>query len=208
MNLAEPMLSVIPSVTGSVLAALARTSESVSGRALEARVKPRASHRGVQEALRGLVHAGIVERVDKGRVALYSLNRAHLAASAITELARLRDEFVDRITLEIKEWQVAPRTVAIFGSFARGEGDAESDIDIFVVRKSSVARDDDKWRDQLGRLNQHVLQLTGNPLRVIELSEAELEEEFAREEPYLDAAIRESITLAGSPLARLRRGVT
>jgi predicted nucleotidyltransferase len=204
MDLAEPMLSVTPSVTGSVLAALARTSQSVTGRALEGRVKPPASHRGVQEALRKLVRSGIVDRVDKGGAALYSLNREHLAAPAILQLARLRDELLDRVAAEIGGWSVAPQSVALFGSFARGEGDADSDIDMLVVRSETVARDDESWREQLARLNQHVLAWTGNPLRVIELSVAEFNQELAHEEPYLSAAIRDGITVGGSPLAHLR----
>jgi predicted nucleotidyltransferase len=208
MNLAEPMLSVVPSVTGSVLAALARTTESVTGRALEGRVKPRASHRGVQVALGRLVRAGIVRRVDKGGAALYSLNRGHLAAPAIVELSRLRDQLFDRMAEEVGEWQVAPRSVAVFGSLARGEGDTESDIDLLVVRPASVEREDPAWREQLVKLNERVWEWTGNPLRVIELSEVEFDQELANHEPYLDAAIPESITVAGTPLARLRKVAT
>lgn len=204
MNLSEPALSVIPSVTGSVLAALARSTESMSGRALEERLKPKASHRGVQEALRRLVEAGIVHRVDKGGAALYSLNRAHLAASAIGQLARLRDELLNRMRNAISEWTVSPHASVLFGSLARGEGGPESDIDLLIIRPDLVERTNTRWRDQLVELNKDVWEWTGNPLRVIELSEAELQSESKMGEAYLDSASREGITLTGIPLSRLR----
>src|ERR1700753_910080 len=124
MDLSEPIRSVVPSVTGSVLGVLARAGEAQTGRDIERRVKPVVSHRGVQNSLDGLVEAGLVERVDKGRAALYSLNPDHVAAGAIVSLASMRTEVFERITTAVKSWKIRPRSVTVFGSMARGDGDA------------------------------------------------------------------------------------
>lgn len=206
MDLREPIRSVIPSVTGSVLAALARAAEPLTGRELEQRVKPAASHRGVQLALKGLVDGGIVERVDKGRAALYSLNRDHVAAPAIVALASMRDAVFARMKDAIGSWEPKARNVTVFGSFARGDAGVAGDIDLLVVRRNDF--DDDAASDrQLAELTANVQRWSGNPLRAIVLTEDELAEQFAAREAYLEAAAAEGITLIGTPLRRMRASV-
>lgn len=202
MDLGEPIRSVIPSVTGSVLAVLARTVEPLTGREIAQRVKPAASHRGVQLALEGLVKSGVVDRVDKGRAALFSLNRDHVAAAAIVELASMRDAVLARIKDAISHWKTKARSATVFGSFARGDGTAASDIDLLVVRPDDLD-DEAGWDRQLAELTAGVQRWSGNPLRAVVLSERELGDQLAAREAYLEAAASEGITVAGTPLRRM-----
>jgi predicted nucleotidyltransferase len=206
MDLGQPIRSVIPSITGSVLAVLARTNEPLTGRELEAHVKPTASHRGVQLALEGLVSAGVVDRVTKGRSALYTLNREHVATDGIVALASMRDGLLRRMKSAIGAWKVKVQSATLFGSFARGDGGPASDIDLLLVRRDAVGSDD-MWDQQLAQLSSDVLRWSGNPLRTIVLTELQLVEEFGADEAYLNSAAREGIALVGTPLRRLRATV-
>lgn len=202
MNLTEPMLSVVPGVTGSVLAVLARTTEPLTGRAVAQLVKPAASQRGVANVLALLVDAGVVDRADKGSSALYTLNRDHVAASALTELAELRQLVINRLANAIASWTPAPASATIFGSFARGEGGGSSDIDLLLVRPSGAHED---WASNAAMLTSEVLRWTGNPLNIIDIPIADLG--MFRDEAFIKNAGAEGTTVAGEPLRKLlRRG--
>ena len=43
---------------------------------------------------------------------------------------------LDAMRAEIASWQTEPVTALCFGSFARGEGDEDSDVDLLLVRPS------------------------------------------------------------------------
>jgi len=94
----------------------------------------RASDAGVRRVLERLVEQGIVTADRSHRFPLYVLNRDHVAARYIESLARLRGDVVDRIRGELEQWTTPPLHASLFGSFARGEADEASDIDILLVR--------------------------------------------------------------------------
>ncbi|WP_159440528.1 nucleotidyltransferase domain-containing protein [Tersicoccus phoenicis] len=74
-----------------------------------------------------------------GRASLYRLNREHLAAPAIIELARLGDTLRERIAERIEGWAEQPVYAALFGSGARGEMTAASDLDLFILRSGGAS---------------------------------------------------------------------
>jgi predicted nucleotidyltransferase len=59
--------------------------------------------------------------------------------------------------------------VIVYGSFVRREADAESDIDVVVVRPREVDQDDDAWSASLEAWRLAVRRLTGNPVEVLEV---------------------------------------
>jgi predicted nucleotidyltransferase len=75
---------------------------------------------------------------------------------------------------EVAGWQLAPVHLSIFGSAARGDGNTASDIDMFVIRPRDVSDDDQRWREQLARLSDHVFAWTGNHAGLSEVSETEM----------------------------------
>jgi predicted nucleotidyltransferase len=201
MNLSEPMSSVVPGVQGAVLAALARSPEALTGRALTARLKRPSSHVGVNDALSRLVVAGLVDRVDKGRAALYSLNRDHVAADAIALLADLREATLHRMATTIEGWTERPVSATVFGSFARGDGDDASDVDLLLVRRDDAV--EDVWRDQVGALTRDVRRWTGNPIGVIDFTEPALLDAANAGESVIESASAEGRTIVGTSLRRL-----
>jgi hypothetical protein len=155
----------------------------------------------VQKALDRLVEQGIVHRQAAGRAYLHVLNRDHVAAPIVGGLAGLRGEFLRRMRDELASWEPAPVHASLFGSAARGDGDAGSDIDLLVVRPTHVDEEDAAWRSQLDGLAVRVEAWTGNHAGIIELGEAEL----ARPSPTLKEVRADGIDLAGTPIRSLLR---
>ncbi len=142
---------------------------------------------------------------EAGRARVYTLNRDHLAAEPIAELASLRQLLFDRLRKQINDWQPMPVHVSVFGSAARGDGDLDSDVDIFLVRPRDLDEDDGVWRGQVEALAERVFEWTGNHAGIAEVSEGELER-LRRDEPGIVTSLRaDAIDIAGSPIRSMLR---
>lgn len=127
MNLANPVVSVVPSLHGPVLAVLAHTSAPLRQADIH-RLADAGSYSGVRKVLLQLVEHGVVDEVPGG----FRLNRDHLAADAIVQLASLHGALAERL----RRWAAGHADVefvGLFGSVARREGDETSDIDVLVI---------------------------------------------------------------------------
>lgn len=204
MNLSEPMSSVVPSAHGAVLAVLARTDRSLSGRQVAELTGGRVGRSRTNEVLVALASAGVVLRAEHPPAILYRLNRDHLAAEAIVLLAGLREELLRRIREDAGGWMSPARALWLFGSAARGEGGAESDIDLLVVRPDDTDDDDPAWLAQVADLSRRIWAWSGNSCEVLELSVQELASMVDRGERLVTELRANAVTLAGqSPRALL-----
>ncbi len=196
------MRVITAALDGDLLAILARADQAFTGRQL-ARMAG-ASNEGARQALMRLVMQGIVQREPAGAAQLYRLNREHLAAPAVLALADLRSTLLDRLRSALSEWELAADHASLFGSVARGEERADSDLDICIVRPDAVAADDPAWRAQIATLEREVTRWTGNDTRVLEI--AANDDLSADAESVIDDILREEIPLTGevSALRRLR----
>lgn len=196
MDVARPEAVISPTLDGAVLTVLARTNRPLTGREV-ARLLERRSHGGVLDALNRLSKQGIVDRQEAGRALLYTLNRDHLAAPVVERLADLRLELLRRFGEAIAAWEIAPVHASLFGSFARGDGDAESDIDVFIVRPDRVGEDDPIWREQLDSLSSHAFRWTGNRVSIAEVAAKEIRR-LKRDSPPIVGELRsDAIVIAG-----------
>lgn len=205
MDLSAPISSVIPSGHGAVLAVLARTQKPLSGRQVAELADGLISRSRVSEVLRDLVVAGVVLSEDHPPAKAYVLNRDHVAAGAIVALAHLRTEVLERMRSHIASWSVAPARVALFGSFARGDGGLDSDIDVLVVRRGNVGEANPQWIAQLIDLERAVRGWTGNPCAILEYSTAELQELADAGDPIVSSIQAEGLELSGRSLPRAER---
>jgi hypothetical protein len=155
MRFSEPMSSVVPGLHGRVLGVLARTDRALTGRSVAALLHSPASPSGVQKVLDDLVSNGVVTAEPAGRARLYTLNRDHVAAAAIDQLARLRDVLLERIKAEAETWKIPAKAIWLFGSTARGQGDADSDLDLLIVRPDDVDDSEPEWLEQVETLSAH-----------------------------------------------------
>jgi predicted nucleotidyltransferase len=189
---------------GEVLSVLAGTTRPLTGRQI-ARLASHGSDRGLRLALNRLAEQGLVDTVEAPPAVLYSLNRDHIAAPIAIQLADLRSELFRRLRTAIGEWQVPPVHASIFGSTARGDGDASSDIDLLVVRPDSVDSEDPAWRDQLHELAVAIERWTGNQASISEVGDEELLGLASERRPIVDELEQAAITVAGPDARRLLR---
>jgi predicted nucleotidyltransferase len=153
--------------------------------------------------LERLVEQGIVDREEAGRAFLFTLNREHLAASAVEVLADLREELLRRIRHTVEGWNVKARHLSLFGSAARGEGGTDSDIDLFVVRFRAIEFQEPVWREQVDLLSWQVERWTGNPARIVEVDDREVAHLRKERPPVVDELLADAIGLVGSDVSTL-----
>lgn len=199
MQFSEPISAVSPGLHGRVLSVLARTEQALTGRAVGGLLHPPASTSGVQRVLDQLVRNGLAIVEPAGRAKLYTLNREHVAAGAIGELANLRDLFISRLQAEAETWEVPAAAVWLFGSTSRGQGGPESDVDVLVVRPDEVPDSNPRWLAQLETLADHATRWSGNPCEIVEYSSSELKKLVRRSERLITELRRDAVLVAGSP---------
>lgn len=194
MDLSDPAAAVVPSLDGAVLAVLARTTKPLTGREIH-RLAGRGSQHGIQRLLHRMDEHGLVDVVRAGPANLYTLNRDHVAAEAVVALAALRARLFQRIRENLESWPTPPVAAAIFGSAARGDGTAESDIDVFVVRPDGVDAEDESWSDSVDSLAQAIMRWSGNRASIIQTTRAEIQQMMEREAPIVAELRRDAVAL-------------
>lgn len=199
MDLNSPISTVVPSLDGPVLRVLAQAEDGLSGRQIH-KLAGSGSVAGVRLVLQRLAATGLVHVDDLGNSLLYRLNRKHLVAPIVEQLANLRSTLIARLADEIRAWRIAPVHTSVYGAVARGDGDLDSDVDLLLIRPDRHEFEDALWEDQVGRLMQTVVDLTGNPAHVFELSQTEFSDHLATEDPILNDWMQPSVQLTGVPL--------
>jgi predicted nucleotidyltransferase len=195
MDFRRPLAIVTPTLDGDVLAALAAGEVEFSGGEL-ARRAGHGSTEGIRRAAERLTREGIVSRRVAGGAHLYRLNRDHVAAQWIEGLATLPEQLVDRIRALIAGWEESAGLAFLFGSVARREATADSDLDVLVIRRRDCDPESDTWRSQLVRLQQAATALSGNDARVLEIAEEDLGS--GQIEPVIEDVLRDGVELLGS----------
>lgn len=202
MDFARSVEAVIPGVQGRVLAVLSRTEAELTIRTL-ARLS-RVSAQQATVVVGRLVDLGLVTRREAGSAALVALDRENEAARVILALADLHRSTLERLVAWARAIAPAPASLVVFGSFARGEAAADSDLDVVAVRAAGVASDDEAWLDALARWERAARHVTGNPVQLLVVGVEEIPVLLSEQGHGLWPTIeREGVTLAGAPLAEL-----
>lgn len=202
MDFVRPVEALIPGVQGRILAALARTTAEINLRTVAdlAGVSPAQATR----VLSRLVDLGVVNRRDVPPSALFQLARENIAARVVVELAALREITLKELASLAQKLVPRAVNVTLFGSLARGDAGADSDIDMLIVRARGVAEDDDQWTELLAMFTDRVRERTGNPMNIVEVSESEIGQLLRSRRTLWGDVRAEGRTLAGEPLAALR----
>ncbi|GAB2652610.1 nucleotidyltransferase domain-containing protein [Kribbella swartbergensis] len=205
MDLARPISTVVPTLDGPVLAALARTTQPLTGRRVH-QLAETGSESGVRKVLTRLVDTGLVTATAAGPSRLYVLNRKHLAAAAVLELVSLRGKLIRSMAEAVQKWEELPVHASVFGSVARGDADLDSDVDLLVVHTA----DDSSTAlpDQIALLAEQVHEWTGNFLQTYAISTDELANHLRTGEPIVNEWLRDCITVYGSEFRRLHTEIT
>lgn len=186
MDVSMPITTVVPSLDGPVLGALAATTSPLGLAGVHARAG-RGSKSGIRSVLLRMVDEGLVLEVPGG----YVLNRDHIAAPAVEMLASLHGELTGRIRAAVADWPRSPGLVGVFGSVARRDGDASSDIDVLVVA------DDPDLDDRVDQLAEQIRRWTGNRAQIIGRTPKEIARLRRAKEPILSEWARDLVVIVG-----------
>lgn len=93
----------------------------------------------VQQELRRLARIGLVASTRDGNRVYYAANPAHPLYSTISELVLKTDGLASVLSRALKD-DSAVELAFVFGSVARGNASAESDIDIMVIGELGLRR--------------------------------------------------------------------
>lgn len=170
-----------------MLSVLLRTDVPLTGRQIHAMVSHDHSLWSVQEALKTLARLGLVQTRTIGRAGVHTINEDHVAVIALRSLvdpvAAVEAAVADAIDSRV-------RTVLLFGSIARGDATADSDIDLAVIATS-------EW-DGRTELEDIMRTRLGNDCNVLTFTPAELERLARHGEPVVHDILRDGIALIGS----------
>jgi predicted nucleotidyltransferase len=192
----RPFEVVTPTVDGDVLTVLARADAAFTPPQVQ-ELAGRHSVAGVRNALNRLTDQGLVQSEQVGRAFIYRLNRDHVAAPHVVALAEAGQTVVQRMRELLGSWVTPPDYAALFGSAATGKMTTSSDLDVLIVRPTTVdAEGEPAWHDQLDDFTRSCTRWTGNDTRVLDLSSAEIRS-GATTDRVLRAIARDGILLAG-----------
>jgi predicted nucleotidyltransferase len=188
-----------------VLSALLRVETSVSGRAV-ARITG-LTQSTAHRSLARLREVGLVVAEPSPPSLLYHANRDHLAMPALLALLHLDERLRARTAEHVAGWRLAPASVVVYGSVARGEATPGSDLDLLVVRPDAIEPDEASWQHQLAELADRVQRWTGRRASVVEMSRSEAAQGLVDREPFLVEAARSGWLIAGQSLGELAGGL-
>lgn len=201
MDLSNPLRSVAPSVDADVLRVLAGSHAWLTGAGV-ARLANR-SYAGVRAVLHRLVDHGLVEHEAHGSAVSYRLNRDHVLADAVETIVQGSNRIEHSLADDVASWDPEVHALVVYGSFARRDGDSQSDIDLMLVRPDTVDPDDERWYGQRHAFAKTVERWTGNTAQIIELSAAELAQAVDDEAELIASLRREARVLVGPELSEL-----
>ena len=171
MDFVRPVEAVIGGAQGRLLAVLIETTAPLTLRRLArlAGVSPAQASRVMPR----LVELGIVDRHEVPPASQFLIVRDCVVNQLLLALADARSIALRQIGEAVSAISPEPVSVVAFGSFARGEADAHSDIDLAVVRADDVDDDDEGWAESIDAWRRQVRTLTGNDVEIIEATASE-----------------------------------
>ncbi|WKK72697.1 nucleotidyltransferase domain-containing protein [Rathayibacter oskolensis] len=110
-------------------------------------------------------------------------------------LAHLSETLLERLVAELQGWRERPVYAALFGSAARRDMHAASDLDLFLLQPDDHSED---WDEQVATLVRRARGWTGNDPRVLQLAESDARD-AAAEDPVLQSVADEGVPLVGAP---------
>lgn len=202
MDFIHPVHAVVPGVQGRILAVLAETTSELNLRTIASIAN--VSEAQVSRVIPALVAIGLVERREAPPSALFRLVRDHIAAGPILALSRSRDRMIQEMCKVAESLPVPPSSVIIFGSFARGEADAESDIDTLMISPTGIDESDEAWSASVEQWIQHVGEVSGNRVEVLEASADEVPARLDRGGSVWQDIERDGLIIHGKALDSYR----
>ena len=168
----RPVQTLIPGAQGQILGVLAETTTQLNLTTI-ARLAG-VSLAQASRVLPGLVHLGLVDRVEAPPSALFRLMDENLAGRLVRSMTDLRHLALKAVGDCSALQKPRPELVIVFGSFARGEADADSDLDLVIVRPADIDDGDSAGAGSTVSLDQDLTRALGNPVNILEVGPDDL----------------------------------
>lgn len=185
MNLGHPAFDILGENDARVLHQLAVLGDGASGRRIQ-ELAGVANLRTVQRILERLERVGLIDVQPIGRANRYSLNRAHILWDPIERLleapARAEEEFQMLIG---KAFGPAIDHAILYGSFARGTANLDSDIDVLIVWADDVPSS--ARLSTVSNATDQVERLTGNRAQFLSVTADELAALIEANDPLIES---------------------
>lgn len=197
MDLSQPSSPFLRGADAAVVDILSRSDGGLTGRRV-ARIA------GIPEstcrlALGRLSDMGLVHVREAGRAHLFALNRSHIswptAESAITTRQRLFERYADLVRAHGDEIDLI-----LFGSVARQDATAESDVDLLLVVPDGIDA-----TELISVVGERTYDWTGNHAQIYALSHSEVRDHVVNADPVVASWQRDGITLAGRSIDSITR---
>ena len=204
MDYSRPVETLIPGAQGRLLGALARVDAELAVSALAAVAgvgRTRAS-----AVLRELADLGIVSRREVGPTVLVRLERGNAVGQLVARLAGLRSQVIEELRALAGGLDPRPVGLFLFGSLARGNADAASDIDILAIHPEDSGGE--RWAASLTEFSSRARILTGNRVQVLDYDLSDLRRRYAARDDAAGARFwrsvaEDALTLAGADFREL-----
>jgi len=206
MNLSRPATVLLGRLDAAVLAVLHRSDLPLTIREVH-RLGDAGSYEGVRLSLQRLAASGLLGVEERTAGTFYTLNREHLAYPAAENLLDMPARLVSQVANTIEGWKCRPLHVSLFGSMARRDGDADSDVDVLVVFDDRTYGEESLWIEAVADLGGAIRRWTGNRAAIMTMGLGEVRGMAAgkRDQPLWKALRVEAVTVYGEDLARLVR---
>ncbi len=201
MDFRHPIEEVIPGARGRVIAALLETSGELNLRTV-ARVAG-VSIAQASRVLPGLVDLGMIERREIPPSSLFRLVPEHVATRALLALADSRNLVLAEMGRAANAIRPPPISVITFGSFARGDSEPASDIDVIMVRPSGIDADDHGWSEAIEQWRTVVGRVAGNAVEILDIDADAVAAKLFSRTPLWRDVHREGLVVFGKSLAAL-----
>lgn len=203
MNFRKPIEEVIPGAQGKLLNVFAHTSTNLSTSTAARLLGVSLAH--ASRILPELARLGILKRTDVPPSVTYSFVADNLASKAISLLSQLREIAIDELR-ELAQAKVDPSvSLVLSGSFARGEADSESDIDVLLVHPDG-GQAPEEWLEGVEEWRRAARLITGNEIELMAVNQSEIAGLLCSGRPvWLDIS-RDGISISGKSLDELRYG--
>lgn len=185
-----------------ILRFLVKSQAQMNGREIAKSVG--LSHVKAHTALRDLTRHGIVNMRSVGSALVYWLNEEHFLVKEIIRPVFEREgqafEHVVRLILK-KAVSGRPLSVILFGSFAKGTAEPDSDIDVVVVYRHS--KDKSSMTRELSESQKEITALLGNQLSCVPLTIDEFKRKLKSGNPFVRDVIHNGKVIYGKNISEL-----
>lgn len=199
MELSRAGAELLGETEAAALRVLSRTPEPVSGREVARRAS--ASPSSTRRALERLQRVGLVRGRVSSHAVLYMVNREHVLWEAVQALLTGTTRLLEEVSRLVADRSGEQATLALFGSVARGEATADSDLDLVLVLPDDT--EDGEREGLVDEVTELIERRTGNAAQVLALTRTQLQVMIAHHDPLIDSFTHDARTLTGTPLTTL-----